>query len=220
MAAKSRPPVLLYAGATPRGIIHMPVLLDHLRVKQNDFTVEMYCKCAPSRDPKANDEYLNRMRALPHVTHAGMVGQRELLRRMKRAALMVSPNPWPETSCITLMEAMAAGLSAVTTNRAALPETAAGFARHVALDDADHPTRFDMPLPYEQFAQAISAAMDEWTQDPADMEQKLRAQIMYFKAHYQWGQRVQPWLEFLLTFDQERHPATVENRAAALPRKL
>jgi hypothetical protein len=200
LAAKTRPPILLYAGATPRGAFHIPSLLDHLRPKQKSFTAEIYCDCTPTRDPKANEDYIGWMRGLPNVTHVGMVEQTELMKKMKRASFMLSPNPWPETSCIAMIEAMAAGLSVITTNRAVLPETAAGFARHVALGDPDHPVRFDMKLPYEEFAEAVSAAMKEWAQYPAETERRLLAQIAYFKAHYQWAQRVEPWKEFIRSF--------------------
>ena len=197
LPTKAHPPILLYAGATPRGAFHMPPLLDHLRPKKQDFTAEIYCDCKPSRDNKANEEYFTWMRGLPNVTHVGMVGQTELLQKMKRATFMIAPNPWPETSCIALIEAMAAGLSVITTNRAALPETASGFAQHVVIEDVDHPVRFDMPLPYEEFAGVVSMAMDEWAAKPLETGWKIQKQIAYFKANYQWAQRVQPWVEFV-----------------------
>ncbi|MDP9126823.1 MAG: glycosyltransferase [Pseudomonadota bacterium] len=200
LASKARPPVLLYAGATPRGAFHMPPLLDALRLKQNDFTVEIYCDCTPSFDVKANADYIKWMRGLPNVTHVGMVGQTELMQKMKRAAFMISPNPWPETSCIALIEAMAAGLSVITTNRAVLPETAAGFARHVMLERPDDPIRFDMPLPYEEFADTVSSAMERWAQNPGETEKKLQDQVAYFATRYQWWQRVQPWTDFINSF--------------------
>src|SRR4029079_19694322 len=115
LAAKSKPPILLYAGATPRGSFLLPPLLDQLRPKRTDFSMEIYCDCSPSRDAAANAEYINWMRSLPNITHVDMGPQKELGQRMKRAAILVSPNPWPETSCIALIEAMAAGLCAITT---------------------------------------------------------------------------------------------------------
>lgn len=197
MPSKVVPPVLLYAGATPRGAFHIPALLDHLRPKLEAFSVEIYCDCTPSRDPVANEEYIAWMRSLPNVTHVGMVGQTELLKRMKRAAFMISPNPWPETSCIAMIEAMTAGLSVITTNRGALPETASGFARIVPLEDPDHPTRFDMPIPFEVFADTITSALNDWAAKPLDAGWKLQKQIAYFKGNYQWSQRVKPWVEFI-----------------------
>lgn len=200
LAAKTKLPILLYAGTTPRGAFHLPALLDHLRPKRTDFSMEIYCDCAPSKDAKANADYLNWMRSLPNVTHVGMIGQQELAQRMKRAALLVSPNPWPETSCIALIEALTAGLCAITTNRAVLPETSEGFAQHIAIEDPDHPVRFDMPMPYEVFADAIDQSMTRWLQAPEEMERNLRAQIDHFLECYQWPQRVTPWLDFLRSF--------------------
>ncbi len=197
LLAKTQPPILLYAGATPRGAFHIPAVLDRLRPLQNNFTMEVYCDCAPSTDPKANAEYIGWMRSLPNITHVGMVGQSELLQKMKRASFLVSPNTWPETSCIALLEAMAAGLTVISTNRAVLPETAAGFARHVNVPDMDEPVKFDMPLPYDEFASAVSTAMNEWAVNPAETETRLQKQIAYFREHYQWADRVAPWIEFI-----------------------
>ncbi|MER2519391.1 MAG: glycosyltransferase family 4 protein [Bdellovibrionales bacterium] len=190
-------PIIFYVGATPRGALHMPGVIAHLQHRLPDFSVEIYSSCAPSRDPVENAACFARMRALSHVTHVGMVGQAELAQRMKRASIMAMPNPWPETSCIALIEAMAAGLMVVATDRAALPETAAGFARHVPVEDADHPIRFDMEIPYEAFADAIALEWRERVRKPEERERRLRAQIDAVVANYQWRHRVALWTSFL-----------------------
>lgn len=204
LAAKTKTPVLIYSGATPRGVLHMPNVLEHLSRKRRDFSVEICCRVSPSRDAEINEAYASRMRCLPNVTHVGMVGQADLAARMQRGAILVAPNPWPETSCITLMEAMAAGLLVVTTNRAVLPETASGFARHIAIEDADHPLRFDMPMPYEAFAEIIDRMMDNWLKKPAETELQLRKQIDYFLENYQWPKRVKPWIGFVSEFKESQ----------------
>lgn len=200
LESKTRPPVLIYSGSTPRGAFHMPPLLDALRKHRTDFSTQIYCDCAPSRDASANKAYIDWMRGLPNIAHVGMVGQPQLAEHMKRGAILVSPNPWPETSCITLIEAMAAGLLVIASNRSVLPETAEGFAQHIAIEDKDHPTRFDMPMPYGEFATAIDEALTAWLQWPEAMEERLRAQIDHFNAHHQWQHRVQPWLDFIRSF--------------------
>jgi glycosyltransferase involved in cell wall biosynthesis len=200
LGAKSKPPVLLYAGSTPRGAFHLPPLLDVLRPLRADFSMEIYCDCTPSKDPKSNEAYITWMKSLPNVSHVGMVGQTKLAARMKSAALLVSPNPWPETSCITLMEALAAGLLVVTTNRAALPETGEGFPQHIKIEDPDAPLRFDMPMPYSEFATAIDRTLTRWLEGSDQLETALRRQVDYFKTHYQWQQRVRPWLDYLRSF--------------------
>lgn len=199
-ASKSEPILLLFSGTAPRGVMHIAPMLEVLRTKQSAFTLELYCNTNPSGHATQDEKYITWLRSLPHVTHVGMVGQKELVQRMKHASILVAPNPWPETSCIAMIEAMAAGLSVVTTNRAVLPETAAGFARHIAVDNADDPVRFDMHVPPQAFAESVSEAMDEYRLNPAATEQKLRTQIDYCLANYQWQQRVKPWIYFLKSF--------------------
>ncbi len=197
LAAKTKRPVLIYSGVTPRGSFHLPAVLDALRPRRTDFSMEIYCDCLPSRDPDANAKYVGWIKNLPNIAHVGMIGQTELAQRMKRGAVLVSPNPWPETSCIALIEAMAAGLCAITTNRAALPETGEGFPQHIPVEDIDHPLRFDIPMLYEAFAEAIDQTLNGWLNQPIETEQRLRRQIDHFVSRYQWSQRTAPWIEFI-----------------------
>lgn len=198
LSAKAAPPVLLFAGSFARGAFHVAPLLERLRPRMAaaglvDFSVELFCNLDPSRNPEQDAAYITWLRGLPNISHVGMVGQTELAARMKRASVLLAPNPWPETSCIALIEALASGLCAVATARAALPETAAGFARLIPIEAADDQARFDMPVDYEAFADAVVAAL------VARDEAALRAQVDYFRAHYQWAQCVAPWVAFIET---------------------
>jgi glycosyltransferase involved in cell wall biosynthesis len=197
LEAKTKPPVLLYAGSFARGAFHLPKILDFLQPKHQDFTLEIFSNTDPSKDPAKDALYIDWLRKRPHITHVGMVGQNTLLDRMKRATLLLAPNPWPETSCITLIEAMASGLDALTTNRAALPETGHGFNRMIPIEDPDHLLRFDMPIDLEAFANLADATLTEWQEKPALVEARLRTQVQYFHDHYQWKNRVQPWVQFI-----------------------
>jgi len=194
---KAEPPILLFAGSFARGAFHIPPLLDVVRKTRQDFSVEMYCNLDPSRDAQKDAAYIKWLKNLPNIAHVGMVGQKELAKQMRRASIFLAPNPWPETSCIALIEALASGLTAVTTARAALPETASGFARQIPITNPDEQTSFDMPIDYDAFAVQIVAAMQEREQNPIALEGRLRRQIDYFHEHYLWPQRVAPWLAFL-----------------------
>jgi hypothetical protein len=197
LAAKPNPPVLLFAGSFARGAFHIPPLLDKIRTHRRDFSVEMFCNLNPSRDSEKDAAYIEWLQSQPNINHIGMVGQPELTRHMRRAALMLVPNPWPETSCIAMIEGLSLGLDVIATTRAALPETSAGFARHIPIDAPDDPARFDMSVDYDAFADAVLAAMREREENPDAVEARLRRQVDYFHAKYQWSQRVAPWLKFI-----------------------
>ena len=200
LAAKTKPPILLFAGSFVRGAFHIPPLLDKIRAKRGDFSVEMFCNLNPSRDPEKDAAYVEWLRSQPNIAHLGMVGQPELIRHMHKAAIMLAPNPWPETSCIALIEGLASGLDVVMTDRAALPETASGFARQIPIETPDEPVRFDMPVDCDAFADAVLEALREREENPDAVEARLRRQIDHFHAKYQWAQRVAPWVAFVESF--------------------
>jgi len=64
-----------------------------------------------------------RVQATAGAEHSGHLSKPELYRLLSRAALMLYPARFDETSCIAAIEAQACGLPAVATTRGALPET-------------------------------------------------------------------------------------------------
>lgn len=63
-------------------------------------------------------------RSLPGVYYHGSVGQARLRAEAQQCRVLAYPCIFPETSCITAMEAMAAGCAVAGTALGALPETA------------------------------------------------------------------------------------------------
>jgi hypothetical protein len=88
-------------------------------------------------------------------------------------------------------------MEAVIANRAALPETASGFARGIKIAFPDEPIQFDMPIDLDAFAQQVLEIMSVPERDAQKVEADLRKQVDYFHANYQWSQRVAPWLAFI-----------------------
>lgn len=65
-----------------------------------------------------------RIEELPNCIHLGQLSKAELARvQREEADIWCYPTEFEEVSCITAMEAMAAGMYVLTTNTAALPET-------------------------------------------------------------------------------------------------
>lgn len=196
ITAKKKP-TAIYVGATPRGLLHLPALWPLLRAARPDLTLQIYANPAPSRDAAVNAALAAELRALPGVTHVGQVGQPALALALDEASFFLAPNPYPETSCIALMEALAAGLCAITTDRAALPETAHGFATLCPIAAADDPLLFTQPFDTAAFAARALPVMAQRLDDPAACAPRLRAQVTYFQAHYGWAERATAWAAFL-----------------------
>lgn len=197
LPAKSSPPTLLFAGSFARGAFHIQPIVEKIRAVRQDFSVEMFCNLDPSRDAEKDAQYIAWLRSQPNISHLGMVGQQELIRRMRQASILLSPNPWPETSCIAMIEALASGMTVITTNRAALTETASGFATHIPIADNDDKTRFDMPIDHDAFAATVLEAMKNTEILPHETEARLRKQVNFFRTHYVWKNRADQWLDFI-----------------------
>lgn len=135
-------------------------------------------------------------RSLPGVEYVGAVPQSRLAAEMQSVDILAYPSTFAETSCIAVLEAMAAGVKVITTPLGALPETTAGFAELVNvrgdLPDGQMPhpaqaaTRFA-----EQTAQIIESV------DAARSAAQRIQQIAVIRDHYNWPARARQWHDWL-----------------------
>lgn len=197
-------PIAVYVGSTPRGVLHLPAIWPQLQAAFPDLRLRIFCSPAIGQDTALNAALAAQLRAMPGVEHLGMVGQPELLQNLRSASFFLAPNPYPETSCIALMEALAAGLCSIVTARAALPETAQGFARLVPIAAADDLELFTQPLDYKAFMTAAKAAITDRMAAPAVWETRLQMQRRHFLQHFVWSERIQDWIDWVTTLQQEK----------------
>lgn len=196
-------PVAVYVGSTPRGVLHLPAIWPPLHAAFPDLRLRIFCNPAIGQDAAQNAALAAQLRAMPGVEHLGMVGQPELLKNLRAASFFLAPNPYPETSCIALMEALAAGLNCIVTARGALPETAQGYATLVPIAAADDLELFTQPLDHAAFVSAAHGVIADRLAAPASWETQLQAQRRQFLQHYVWSERVQDWIDWVASLQQE-----------------
>ncbi len=191
----AKQPILIYMGGSKRGLFHLPQILPALKKQIPELGFEIYSDCVIDNDARAQCQMRETLMTLPGVTHVGAVSQAELPHRLKRASYFISPNTYPETFCICLAEAMAAGCAPVITARAALPETARGFGVALPVSCSNSVTYEKDALDIASFTRLTEQVIrDRQSQSAADVEAHLRHQINVANTHYNWDTHADTWL--------------------------
>ncbi len=188
--AKSGPLTLAYTSTPYRGLHLLLEIFPEFRKVNPEARLNVYSSMAVYQKHEAYDAEMfkwiyDAMRTADGVEYVGSIPQPALAERLATAHILAYPNIFPETSCIAVMEAMAAGLRVVTSDFAALPETTEGRADHVPLDFKDQPkyvrdyTQALVERPYSVDADA------------------LYDQVVHMNQHHTWSVRARQWSEFL-----------------------
>ncbi len=149
---------------------------------------ELYGKEFHEKNDKEYQPLYEQAKKLDNVNYIGYKSHEYILERMHEYNMFVYPSVWEETSCISLLEAMAAGCYSIVTNFGALYETGAEFAMYVPYDN-------DYRRLAQKFAQAIEAAA-KTLHEPV-IHQHLQSQINYTKSYYSWKKQAVSWNRFL-----------------------
>lgn len=192
-AAKPWPPVLAYSSTPFRGLEELLAAMPLIRAAIPGTRLKVFSSLEPYQVPLARDPYAalyERCRTMAGVDYLGSLPQPALAASLCEVTALAYPNRYAETSCISMMEAMAAGCLVVSSRLGALPETAAGFARltPVPSDPAQHAA---------QFAAALVAELRRHHDQPEEAERRLRAQIQQADAEQGWTRQAARWLSLL-----------------------
>lgn len=122
---------LIYTSAPYRGLELVPPLLMELRKRHPDLEFQIfsgfqiYSGTTPFQGPEAAeyDKLCWFLKSIPGCLIHGNLKQQDLAREYMKSTVFFYPNFYGETSCITAIEAMAAGCVPVTSSLGALPET-------------------------------------------------------------------------------------------------
>lgn len=131
-----------------------------------------------------------------HMTYHGAVPNDEVREALKKSHIFAYPSIWPETSCISLMEAMSAGCVCIHPDFAALPETAANLTVQYTWQEDEEKHR---DMLYRTLASVIRT-MHDGNKSLAGM---LHYQKSYADLFYSLEYRKTEWNSFLSSIEVE-----------------
>lgn len=191
LPAKAGPTTLCYTSTPFRGLDRLLAAFARIRTEIPDARLDVYSSMAGYNTLQDPYQPLYELaRTSPGVTYHGSVAQPALAQALRGATMLAYPNTFAETSCIAVMEAMAAGCLVVTSDLGALPETGAGFI------DLTPPIA-DSHAHAEAFADRAIQVLAGRQADPAGTEMHLQAQVGYIVAENSWARRAEQWSAWL-----------------------
>jgi len=209
LSCKTKPPVLAYTSTPFRGLDLLLKVFPKIREAVPEVSLKVFSSMKVYNLPDTEYEGLyHRCQMMEGVQYIGSLSQPELAQELETVRVLAYPNTFAETSCIAVMEAMASGCQIVTSDRGALAETTAGFARLISCN----------PNLEAYKAQFVDATVDLLTADSAPTEARLRQQVNYVNTHCIWSVRAQEWLDWLSKIGSQiaRHPTATTAHDALL----
>jgi FkbM family methyltransferase len=176
--------------------------------------LKVYSSLAMYQVADADDPYrviYDACRTTPGVDYVGALSQTDLAQALSQAWLFAYPSTYQETFCIGLIEAMAAGCHAVTTDLAALPETAMGHATLV-------PFEADRASLARRYAQAAIDRLTWIAQAPEQAAAARTAQRASLARIMTWRARATEWEAMIGSLRPSQTvppPAAPQNRVQA-----
>lgn len=192
LETKSRS-LLAYTSTPFRGLDILLACFPPLRNSCPGARLAIYSSMAVYAQDAESDKYrelYRRARAMDGVDYLGAVDQPRLAQALRRVPILAYPNTFEETSCIAVMEAMAAGCFVATVRRAALPETLEGFGGMVEPDD-------DPAVLGSRFVRLLHDILRRFVETPRAVAAELVEQSRYISSRCTWAVRAAEWEEWL-----------------------
>ena len=141
---------------------------------------------------KNYENIFNECKNTKNVNYLGFLNNKEIIELLKKMHIYAFPSIWPETSCISAIESMAAGCEVVTTNLGALYETCTPFGTFVSFD------RNFNNLEQKYSKALLNSIKNFWS---PENQKKLKLQYETINSTYSWDVRSVEWKNF---FDEAR----------------
>lgn len=199
-----RPIKLIYHTTPHRGLdILVPVFIK-LAEEFSDIELDVYSSFGvygwKERD-EAHAQIIKQCVDHPKINYHGAVSNDAIRNALATADIFAYPSIWMETSCLSLMEAMSAGLLCIHPNLAALPETSLGL---TWMYDWNENINSHAHTFYAILHHAISTYRESFDGIQVDLQrQKFMADLQY-----SWPTRSNQWTALLASITRDSAPTT------------
>jgi len=166
---------LIHASTAERG---MDILLKAIPLIEEDFELNIFNDFYPDLPHKYSLDGVND----PRVNFYGKTPRKTLYKFFADSHIHAYPSIYPETSCLTQMEAMSAGCYTVHTDLGALPETSLGYGTMIPFNE----------LTPERYAEELTKAIKMIKEHGYDYTQ----QVQDINDNFTWDKAKQNWLAF------------------------
>ena len=182
---------LVYHTTPWRGLIHLLKVFKRLNLQNTELNIcsstIIYGKKFDSILGKKYENIFEECKNTKNVNYLGFVENNKIIELLKNMHIYSFPSIWPETSCISAIEAMAAGCEIVTSNLGALYETCTPFATFVGFDSN-----------FDNFEKKYQKALENSIKNFWSKENQKRIQLQQevINLTYSWTVRSKEWISF------------------------
>ena len=182
---------LCYTSTPWRGLEVLLKAWEILKPENAELHVFSSCKIYGKEFGESDSQYdylYNKCEELPGVVYRGSIANEKLRQELPEFDILAYPNTFEETSCISVIEALSAGLRVVTSALGALPETTEGWARMYSY----------LPNPElhaETFAKILGEEIELIRENK--LQDHLTDQINIYNKRWSWDYRITEWTKYL-----------------------
>jgi len=182
---------LIYHTTPWRGLANLLKIFKNLNLENVQLNVcsstKIYGKKFDNILGKKYKNLFEECKNTKNVNYFGFIDNNKIIKLLEKTHIYSYPSIWPETSCISAIESMAAGCEMVTTNLGALYETCSPFGTFVSFDK-------NLDNLEKKYAKALSNSIHNfWSEEN---QKKLKLQQEAINSLYTWDKRALEWKNF------------------------
>jgi glycosyltransferase involved in cell wall biosynthesis len=151
-------------------------------------STKIYGKDFAEKEEFKFNKLYEKSKSLPNVVYRGSIKNEDLREELVDFDVLAYPCTFEETSCISVIDALSAGLRVITSNIGALPETTEGWGKI-------YPYKVDKETHSEYFSNVLNDEIIKLRN--GDLIDHLNNQVSIYKKRWSWDTREQEWRKFL-----------------------